>query len=93
MQKPINLNVDFDPELGELGYVRYRELPQGARVAKSLRISEDVVIDLDDTGLVLGIELLGLENEALAVAEFFATQNGLEFPALISQSRQEMATA
>ncbi len=92
MEKPINLSVDYDPEVGPLGYVRYRELAEGARVAESVRISEDVVIDMDDSGLVLGIKLLGLEDEALAVAEFFATQNGLEFPALLSRS-QQLATA
>ena len=72
----IGLNVDFE---AQAGYVRYRSLPDGER-ARSTRISEDVVADYRENGELLGVELLALDDRAMAQARDFAAKHGLAFP-------------
>lgn len=79
MLKPLELRVDREVDAG---YVRYRALPPGEHVARCARVSEDVVVDYNGAGEILGIELLAFDPEALSVAQHFADANGLMFPDL-----------
>jgi hypothetical protein len=72
----IGLNVDLE---AQAGYVRYRSLPDGEH-ARSKRISEDVVADYRENGELLGVELLALDDEAIAQARDFAAKHDLAFP-------------
>lgn len=81
MLKPIQLRIDYDVEAG---YLRYRQLREGEHVSRNARISDDVVVDFNDAGEILGIELLAFDEEALAVARGFAEANGLAFPRAIA---------
>jgi uncharacterized protein YuzE len=83
MNKPISLTVDFDPEAGTLGYLRFRALGAGKHVARSHRVSDDVFVDFSDTSEILGIELLGFDDEAIGAARHFAERHGLAFPELL----------
>ena len=58
----------------------YRALAPGAHVARTDRVSDDVNVDYDENGEVLGIELLSLDDEALADARAFAAAHGFAFP-------------
>jgi uncharacterized protein YuzE len=72
----IGLNVDLETQVG---YIRYRALPAGER-ARSERVSADVAVDYGGNGAVLGLELLALDEEALAQAKEFAGRHDLAFP-------------
>jgi uncharacterized protein YuzE len=76
--------LDVD-EKNEVGYIRYRPLRDGEIVARTKRLSEDVVADFDDLGAVLGIELLGLGPAALEKARDFASGEGLAFPKTLAK--------
>lgn len=76
MTRYIGLSVDLE---AQAGYVRYRALPAGER-ARGRRISEDVVADYCKRGLLLGVELLALDDSAIAQAREFAAQHDLAFP-------------
>jgi len=73
------LQVRVDLGVGA-GYVKYRALLPGEQIASSARLTEDVVVDYDAAGQVLGIELIALEPHAIESAGAFASQNGLAFP-------------
>lgn len=77
MLRPTSLRADYETGTG---YLRYRTLPSNVKVARNARISDDVVVDYNDLGEILGIELLALDDEALSVARGFAAANGLAFP-------------
>jgi uncharacterized protein YuzE len=83
MKKPISLMVDFDAEAGTLGYLRFRALEAGKHVARTHRVSDDVFVDFNDTSEILGIELLGFDDEVIGAARHFAEQHGLAFPELL----------
>lgn len=78
MTKPVSLSLDFT---NGVGYVRYRD-PRANEQVSGARLGDhvDVVVDRDPTGGIVGIELLGLDDETLAIADGFAQQNGLGFP-------------
>lgn len=86
MEKPMSLNIDFDPEAGALGYLRFRALDPGKRVARTQRVSDDVFVDFNDESQILGMELLAFDDEALSAARHFAEQHGLEIPAVLRPS-------
>ncbi|MFN2529641.1 MAG: DUF2283 domain-containing protein, partial [Candidatus Baltobacteraceae bacterium] len=76
MTEPTNVKVDFQ---AKAGYVRYRE----AQATNTIDVWEDgaVAVDLDDTGNVVGIEVLALDGETLAQAQKYAAAHDLAFPA------------
>lgn len=90
MRNAIEVRVDL--EVGA-GYVRYRPLEDGERVGSSVRLSQDVVVDFDDAGKVLGIELISMIPEALAIAHEYAHQNDLVFPDLSGSTIASLALA
>jgi uncharacterized protein YuzE len=83
MVKPLALRLDY--EVGA-GYVRYRPLGDGEHAARTAKIGDDIVVDYNGDGDVLGIELLTFGDTALRTARSFASENGLEFPDGIAAS-------
>jgi uncharacterized protein YuzE len=81
MQNPINMRVDFT---ARAGYVQYRD----DKVVGTLDVWEDgtVAADVSEDRSIVGIEVLALEGEALAVASDFAHENGLSFPVNIAEA-------
>lgn len=77
MLKPIQFRVDYEVEAG---YLRYRPLPIGEHVARTQRISDDVNVDFDAAGQVLGLELLAFDDVAFNAARDFAESHDLVFP-------------
>ena len=88
MQTPIQVRIDL--EVGA-GYVRYRSLAEGDRIASSVRLSEDVVVDYDRDRKVIGIELISVISPAIATAKAFAARNDLSFPDLEGTSPAKTA--
>jgi hypothetical protein len=80
LQAPIRITFEQIPGSIAVAYVRYRKRPDGAPAPKTRRISPDVNVDFDDIGVVLGIELVGVDSESLAVAAQFANDHDLDFP-------------
>jgi len=81
MKQPIAFKAEFHPALQDgLGYIRYRRLAEGEHVARTMRVSQDVLIDFDSNEEVLGMELLALDETALAVARTCATEFDLALP-------------
>ena len=71
---------DTNPPLA-VAYVAYRE--KGTPRVRTERISdaeEAANVDFDDTGAVVGIELIGVDAANMAVAARFAHEHGLGFP-------------
>lgn len=77
MHEPIGVRIDREVEAG---YVSYRRLAAGQRVARTQRFGDDVAVDFDGANDVLGIELLAFDEPALAVARVVAAEHGLVFP-------------
>jgi uncharacterized protein YuzE len=75
---PIEVRLDLEVNAG---YVRYRRLPDDQRIARSSRLTEDAVVDYDESGGILGVELLAFDNATPRPVQEFASHNGLEFPA------------
>jgi uncharacterized protein YuzE len=66
------------------GYITYAE-PRGKVGTRDLREDCMVAADIDESGAVIGIEILDVSDAAqVAVAREFATTNGLAFPRDIS---------
>lgn len=72
--------VDVDREV-EAAYVRYGK----GVVAETLDIWEEgtVAADVDAAGNVIGIEVLGFDEETLSHARAFAQEHDLAFPSRI----------
>jgi uncharacterized protein YuzE len=83
MKKPISLEVDFK---ANAGYLEYRSLDDGQLVTRSQRVHDAVHVDFDAGSQVVGIELLGFDDEALSAARHFAEQHDLEFPELLTRT-------
>jgi uncharacterized protein YuzE len=77
VHEPIGVKIDRE---AEAGYVRYRGLAPGERVARTQRFGEDINVDYNAANDVLGIEILAFDEPALAVARTVAAQHGLVFP-------------
>lgn len=88
MQNAIGLRLDFE---AGAACVAYRRLPEGSRVEHVTRLSDDVVVQFDSGGEVLGIELIEMTGAAIEVGSGFAEQNGLAFPSLRDFVRDEIA--
>jgi uncharacterized protein YuzE len=75
MRKPRALDIDFE---ADAGYIRYAD----GEVAGTIDVWEDgqVAADVDASNEVLGIEILGFDDETLAQARRFADERGLAFP-------------
>ncbi len=70
--------VSIDLE-ARAAYVRYRSLADGER-ARSERQSDDVVVDSNERGEIVGIEMLALHDDAIAQGRLFAHEHELAFP-------------
>lgn len=72
--------VEVDREV-EAAYIRYTR----RAVAETVDIWEEgtVAADLDSAGSVIGIEVLGFDDETLSHARAFALEHDLEFPSRI----------
>ncbi len=77
MTMPTEVKLDLE---ANAGYVRYRSLHVGEHVARTVRLSEDVAVDFDATGAVLGIEILAFDSDVLEAARRFAVSKSLAFP-------------
>ena len=76
MIRPISVRVDLHASAGYVEYVADVE------VAGTEDVWHDgqVAADLDETGRVLGIEVLGFDNETLQRAREYAESKDLAFP-------------
>jgi hypothetical protein len=76
MKRPIEVSIDLE---AGAGYVEYLA---DAEIVGTLDIWRDgqVAADLDDAEQVVGIEVLGFDEETLARARSFAHEHGLAFP-------------
>jgi hypothetical protein len=84
MKHVLAFTADFHPGTPGMGYLTYRRLPDGEFVARTERVDSSCHVDFDARGEVIGIELIGLGEGALAVARAWATAHGLVFPALLA---------
>ncbi len=56
------MQVEYDIKYN-IGYIRFKEKPE---TVTSLKISEDLVVDMADDGTIYGIELLNLKDQLFA---------------------------
>jgi uncharacterized protein YuzE len=75
MTKPLGVEIDFE---SKAGYVTYLD----SKVAETVDVWEEgtVAADLDSEGKIVGIEVLGLDPEALSQARAYAQDHDLLFP-------------
>lgn len=73
------LEVEIDRAVGA-GYVCYKRLPSERTVARTERVSEDVAVDFDESGAILGLELIDLEDTSIETARSYAEARGYAFP-------------
>jgi uncharacterized protein YuzE len=75
MTRPLGVEIDFE---AKAGYVTYSE----SKVAETVDVWEEgtVAADLDADGKIIGIEVLGLDAEALSQARAYAEDHDLLFP-------------
>jgi len=76
MMHPIDVRID--DEAGA-GYITYSK----GEVAETVEVWEEgtVAADVDRSGNILGIEVLGFDEEILSRARAYANENDLVFPA------------
>jgi uncharacterized protein YuzE len=74
------LSVTIDPEF-DLAYVTYRKLPATERPLPSQRISDDLYLNFNSLGELIGIELLDLSTEVVGEAVALAASHGLALSA------------
>lgn len=74
---PTEVKIDLE---AHAGYVRYRTLPFGQHVARTIRVGANIAVDLDASEAVLGIELLAFDADVLEAARQVAASRGLAFP-------------
>ena len=76
MRMPTSIEVDLE---NRVGYVYYVSEP---KVSETIDVWQEgrVAADLDASGNVLGIEVLGLDEETLERARAFAAAHRLAFP-------------
>ncbi len=77
MISPTEVRID---RAAGAGYVYYRHLAAGERVARTERVGEAVVADFDSNGTLLGVEVLALDDDAVRSARTFAEEHGYAFP-------------
>jgi hypothetical protein len=77
MQQPVSVSLDLT---AETAYVAYRLLRSGERVAYTQHVNDVVKADFDVDLLMLGIQLLRLDHETIAVAQRFAERHNHAFP-------------
>jgi uncharacterized protein YuzE len=56
------MQLDYDIKYN-IGYIKFKEKPEQVT---SLKISEDLVVDMADDGSIYGIELLNLKDQLFA---------------------------
>ena len=76
MTSPISIRVDLQ---AKAAYINYSD----EAVVDTIDVWEDgqVAADIDMNGKVIGIEVLGFDDETLRQAHAYAEKNGLGFPA------------
>jgi hypothetical protein len=82
--QPRSVTVDYSTThpLAYVYYVDPAALTAAARkVMPNVLRGETVVADVDERGALLGIELLDMAPETLAIARILAEEYGAEFPA------------
>jgi hypothetical protein len=79
---PIRVTFEQVPNSVAVAYVKYRKQHAGSPAPRTTQISPNVgvYVDFDHAGAVLGIELIGVDAESMAVAARFASDNELAFP-------------
>lgn len=77
VKKPIEVTLDVNDGVA---YIRYRELRSDEKVAHCERIADTVVLDLDDNAILIGIELLALDDATIEAALGAAHERQLAFP-------------
>lgn len=72
---PIDVRID---DAAGAGYITYAK----GEVAETVEVWEEgtVAADVDASGKILGIEVLGFDEEVLSRARAFASENDLIFP-------------
>lgn len=82
MRMPTAIEVDLEDRVG---YVYYVTEP---KVSETVDVWRDgqVAADLDVSGNILGIEVLGLDDETLRHAREFASKRGLGFPVKLAEA-------
>ena len=60
------MQVEYDIKYN-VGYIKFKEKSENVT---SLKISEDLVVDMASDGTIYGIELLNLKDQLLADKEF-----------------------
>lgn len=85
MIEPMSVRVDLQ---AKAGYIRYSE----GRIVQTIDVWSDgwVAADVDEEGTVVGIEVLGLDEETLGHARAFAKEKGLAFPANLQGVRAQI---
>ncbi len=76
MTHPIDVRIDDEAGAAYITYVK-------GEVAETVEVWEEgsVAADVDSSGSILGIEVLGFDEEILSRARAFASENDLVFPA------------
>ena len=77
MIAPTKVRIDTEVTAA---YVAYREVAPGESI-RNQRLSDEVIVDYNANGDILGLELLGFDDAALDIARNFAAAHGMEFPA------------
>jgi len=77
------IDVQIDDEAGA-GYVTYAK----GEVAETVEVWEEgtVAADVDASGNIIGIEVLGFDEDVLSRARAFASENDLSFPARLGST-------
>ncbi len=75
MIHPIDVEIDHE---ADAGYIKYSR----GEVAETIEVWKEgaVAADVDSSGNILGIEVLGFDEELLSRARAFASENDLIFP-------------
>jgi hypothetical protein len=77
MRQPVSVSLDLTAETGN---VAYRPLRSGECVAHTRHVNDVVKADFDVDLLMLGIQLLRLDDATIAVAQRFAEEHNHAIP-------------
>ncbi len=80
LQAAFRVTFEQVPNSIAIAYLYYRARPERSSPPRTKRISQDVNVDFDDAGAVLGIEIVGVDAESIATARQFAESHELAFP-------------
>jgi hypothetical protein len=72
MQQPVGVSLDLT---ADTAYVAYRFPRSGERAAYTQHVNDVVRVDFDVDLLMLGIQLLRLDNETIEIAQRFTEKH------------------